>query len=144
MRLEAWLQAQGFPPGRTETALENQTTPLMRACQLGELEIVEALLDAGAALDALNGDGNNTLWLACYSGSLAIIDHLVRAGIAIDHQNASGATCLMYAASSGKTEVVARLIEAGADCKLKSQDDFTALDMAANLDCLKLLRATTR
>ncbi len=142
--LEDWLVAQGFPPGDIEAVIENRRTPLMQACRLGDGAMVEALISAGARLDATNGDGNTALWLACYSGHLGIIDKLVSCGVALDHQNDSGATCLMYAASAGKTEVVARLLEAGADVSLKNQDDFTALDMAANLECLQLLRAASR
>jgi ankyrin repeat protein len=129
--LAAWLAAQGFPP------------PLIQACRLGDRPIVDAPLEAGAHLDALNGDGNNALWLACFNENLDIIDRLASSGIAIDHQNDAGATCLMYAASSGKTAVVARLLQSGADITLRNQDDFTALDMAANLECLKLLRSAT-
>ena len=46
----------------------------------------------------------------------------------------TGATGLVGSA------LVARLLELGADPQLKSQDDFTALDMCASLDCLRLLR----
>jgi ankyrin repeat protein len=142
--LKSWLLAQGFPPGDIEAVIENRTTPLMQACRLGDAAMVEELLQAGARLDATNGDGNNALWLACFSEDVAIIDRLLDVGIAIDHQNDSGANCLMYAASSGKTAVVARLLEAGADTGLQNQDDFTALDMAANLACLQLLRTAIR
>jgi thiosulfate/3-mercaptopyruvate sulfurtransferase len=139
--LRRWLSDNGFPPDDLEAKRDHRMTPLMHACRLGDEVMVTALLAAGAALEPLNSDGNNALWLACYSGNLAIIDRLLARGIAIDHQNDNGATCLMYAASTGKTAVVARLLAAGADPELKTVDDFTALDMAANLDCLNLLRA---
>lgn len=142
--LKDWLVAQGFPPDGVEAVIENRTTPLMQACRLGDGAMVDALLQAGAKLGATNGDGNNALWLACFNGDVAIIDRLLDSGIAIDHQNDSGATCLMYAASSSKTAVVERLLQAGADTGVQSQDDFTALDMAANLECLHLLRAAAR
>lgn len=142
--LTAWLVAQGFPPGDIEAVIDNRTTPLMQACRLGDGDMVDALLAAGARLDAINGDGNNALWLACFNGDLNIIDKLVSSGIALDHQNEGGATCLMYAASASKTEVVARLLEAGANFHLQNYDDFTALDMAANLECLQMLRAANR
>ena len=69
-----------------------------------------------------------------------LIALLINSGVDINHQNDNGATCLMYAASAGKTEIVARLLAAGAHTLVKSLDDFTALDMAANLECLALLR----
>ena len=46
----------------------------------------------------------------------------------------------MYAASAGKDAVVKALLAAGANRELKSLDDYTALDMAATLPCLQLLR----
>lgn len=56
----------------------------------------------------------------------------------------NGATCLMYAASSGKTEVLIRLLAGGASLDLTSLDDFSALDMAANIECLQLLSNAAR
>ncbi len=142
--LKAWLIAQGFAEGSPDALIENRTTPLMHACRLADGPAVDALLAAGASLADLNGDGNNALWLACYGGDTGIIERLIEAGIDIDHQNEGGSSALMYAASSGKTAVVAQLLEAGADVHLKNPDDFSALDMAANLECLQLLRAAGR
>lgn len=139
-----WLIRQGFPLDASADAMTvtiaNATTPLMHAARLGETERVSELIGCGAALDAVNLDGNNALWLACFAGNLAAIDLLLKAGIAIDRQNDNGATCLMYAASAGKTPVVAALLAAGADVRLESLDGYTALDMAANIECLTLLR----
>ena len=50
----------------------------------------------------------------------------------------------MYAASSGKGAVVAQLLAAGAQWAVPNQDDLTALDMAASLECLQLLRAASQ
>jgi hypothetical protein len=58
----------------------------------------------------------------------------------IDHQNDNGATCLMYAASTGKHAVVEALLAAGANPQLETLDGFSALDMAATIECLRLLR----
>jgi ankyrin repeat protein len=74
----------------------------------------------------------------------ALVGLLVRAGVPIDHQNLTGATCLMYAASSAKPTIVRTLLGLGANPHLLSQDDYSALDMAASLECLQLLRAATR
>lgn len=46
----------------------------------------------------------------------------------------------MYAASKGNALLTARLIAAGADLSGETLDGFTALDMAANLECVNLLR----
>lgn len=138
--LAAWLAREGFtgPEGR----VVHGNTPLMVAAWRGALNIIEALLTHGVVLDATNMDGNNALWLACFNGNLQGVQRLVEAGVPINHANATGATCLMYAASAGKTEVVRTLLALGVDPTLRTQDDFTALDMAANRDCLQLLRVT--
>ncbi|HEY5582049.1 MAG TPA: ankyrin repeat domain-containing protein, partial [Rhodoferax sp.] len=87
---------------------------------------------------------NNALWLACVNGEPGLIRTLVAKGVPIDHANLVAATALMYAASSGKHVVVATLLDLGADPYRLSQDDFSALDMAASLECLQLLRSATR
>ncbi len=138
--LAVWMREQGYPGGDVNATAANLSTPLMRAAQLGEVAIAEELIACGAALAPTNADGNNALWLACYSGNVQLVDLLIGRGIDIDNQNDNGATCLMYAASAGKTVVVLRLLDAGADISLKSLDDFTALDMAVNIECLRLLR----
>ena len=141
--LTAWLLEQGFPQHGINATIANLTPPLMQAARLGALEIAAELIACGAKLNTKNSDGNNALWLACFHGSLEMMALLISKGIALDNQNESGATCLMYAASASKTAVVAKLLEAGANYSLKSPDDFSALDMAANIECLKLLRKAT-
>ncbi len=140
--LRAWLAAEGFADAHTPAAHGN--TPLMHAAWRGQGDVVELLLAQGVSLDAANGDGNNALWLACVSKQPALVKRLVQAGVPIDHLNLTGATSLMYAASSSKPEVVAALLEMGADPFIQTQDDYTAMDMAACLPCLQLLRAATK
>jgi ankyrin repeat protein len=105
---------------------------------------VQDLLALGADPAATNGDGNTALWLACVADQPTLVQRLAQAGTAIDHANLTGATCLMYAASSSKPAIVRALLALGADPLLRSQDDYTALDMAASLECLQLLRHATR
>jgi rhodanese-related sulfurtransferase len=140
--LRAWLAAHGFADPHVVGAHGN--TALMEAAWRGEAEVVDALLAQGVRLDAVNGDGNNALWLACVSNDPALVIRLAQAGVPIDHVNLTGATSLMYASSSGKPEIVRVLLALGADPLIQTQDDFTALDMAASIECLKLLRAATK
>lgn len=135
-----WMAVQGFAGADINATIANRSTPLMQAARLGELAIAEELIACGAALQASNLDGNNALWLACVGGNASLVELLIDRGIDINHQNDNGASCLMYAASAGKTAIVDCLLKRGADTALKTLDDFTALDMAANLECLNLLR----
>ncbi len=140
--LATWLQAEGFADAHMPAAHGN--TPLMHAAWRGEQGIVELLLAQGVSLDAANGDGNNALWLACVSRVPELVKRLVEVGVPIDHTNLTGATSLMYASSSSKPEIVQALLEMGADPFIQTQDDYSAMDMAASLPCLQLLRAATK
>ena len=132
----------GFDPAQPSALQpDRHFTPLMRAAKEGRLDVIEALLTYGVDIAVTNADGCNALWLACYNGNHAIIDRLIQAGIDIDRQNDNGATCLMYVASNSKPDLVSLLLERGANPRLANHDDFTALDLAGSLPCLKLLRA---
>jgi ankyrin repeat protein len=139
-QLAHWLLQHGYPSNNLEAVAEHGMTPLMRASKAGDTAIVLELIQAGASPHTRNGDGNHALWLACVGANLDTMDVLIRAGSALDHQNDNGATCLMYAASTGKHAVVEKLLAAGARPQLKTLDDFSALDMAATIECLRLLR----
>ncbi len=131
----------GFDPAQPSALQpDRHFTPLMRAAKEGRLDVIEALLTYGVDIAVTNADGCNALWLACYNGSHAIIDRLIQAGIDIDRQNDNGATCLMYVASNSKPDLLSLLLERGANPRLANHDDFTALDLAGSLPCLKLLR----
>jgi rhodanese-related sulfurtransferase len=140
--LQRWLTEHGLSDPHTPGKHGN--TPLMQAAWRGETAIVEALLAQGVSLTAVNGDGNNALWLGCVSNDPALVIMLARAGVPIDHLNATGATCLMYASSSSKPDIVRVLLAMGANPHIQTQDDYTAMDMAASLECLQLLRAATK
>ena len=142
--LTPWLQARGYRGDSLDETIGNLTTPLMQAAREGDAEATRALIQAGANLHAENADGNQALWLACFAESTATLDLLIEAGAKVNHQNHNGSSCLMYAASSGRVEVARRLLKAGADITLRSLDDYTALDMASTIECLRLLREAER
>jgi thiosulfate/3-mercaptopyruvate sulfurtransferase len=141
--LSGWLSEQGFEPGEPNRQAGG-VWPLLKACQAGRADLVEALAAAGADLAVTDGYGNDALWAACYSESLPTIAALLDAGIDPNRRNPSGATALVFAASSGRTEVVSLLLDRGADPGIQTQDDFTALDLAANVEILNLLRSAGR
>lgn len=139
-QLATFLAEYGFPAADLDSRAEHGFTPLMRAAKLGRLDLIDELLTLGAGVSPLNTDGCNALWLACYSGDPELIRRLVAAGIDIDNQNGNGATCLMYVSSNGKAGLVKLLLELGADPGLRNFDDYSALDLAASVECLRLLR----
>jgi thiosulfate/3-mercaptopyruvate sulfurtransferase len=72
------------------------------------------------------------------------VNALLKAGAPLDSQNVNGVTALIYAASAGKTAIVQLLLDAGADTTLETLDGFTALELAANRACMKMLRAAQK
>ncbi|MEJ2650318.1 MAG: ankyrin repeat domain-containing protein [Gammaproteobacteria bacterium] len=138
-----WMNERGFDPGNVDKRGANNDTALMRAAREGAVALCTELLAAGASGNLKNQDGNNALWMACVSESEAVIQGLLESGIDIDNQNDNGATALIYASSAGKTAMVKSLVERGADVSLTTLDDFSALEVAANIEILKFLRAMT-
>lgn len=141
--LAEWLRTEGFDATRPDQPGQHGNTPLMHAAWRGHSSMLEALITLAVPLDAVNHDGNNALWLACVNGEPSLIRRLVAAGVPMDHANLVGATALMYGASSGKHQVVATLLALGANPHLLTQDDMSALDMTASIECLRLLRSAT-
>ena len=128
-----WLQENG-----------NQTEPaLILAAHQGRGDVLDYLLRQNTDLNVLDNYGNNALWAAFFAESESCIKQLLDAGIDINYQNTTGATALTYSSSTGKHLVVAQLLQAGANPLLTTQDDFSALDLAANLECLRLLKQAT-
>lgn len=141
--LTIWLKECGFDPGNLDKRGQNNDTALMRAARSGTADLCRELIEAGASVNLTNQDGNNALWMACVSESELTIRTLLGNGIDINNQNDNGATALIYAASAGKTDIVKSLVDHGADLWLATLDDFSALDVAANIEILALLRSAT-
>lgn len=142
-KLNAWLLQNKFDisePLQINQTITNATTPLMHAARLGDLEVLNALLARGADPALLNADNNGALWFACFADSEICATTLIRAGAALDTRNVNGATALIYCASAGKSPLVRLLLDAGADTELMTLDDFTALELAANRECMKMLK----
>ena len=143
--LKNWLHTSGFDladplSAHIDDTIKNATTPLMHAARLGNLDVLEALLALGADPALLNADRNGALWFACFADSTTCASSLIKAGAPLDTQNINGATALIYCASAGKTPLVKLLLDAGANTALMTLDDFTALELAANRECMKLLK----
>lgn len=135
-----WLEKNGFAIPPVEPVNGRGEYGLILAARHGRPDVLAYLLERGADLAVLDAYGNNALWAACFADSAECIELLLQAGIAIDYQNPSGSSALIYAASAGKHAVVAQLLDAGANPRLTTDDDFSALDLAANRQCLQLLR----
>lgn len=106
-------------------------TALILASYHGSLETTEALLDAGAQIDAPDlGRGNTALMGVAFKGFGAIAHRLLAAGAEANKRNRAGQTALMMAAMFGHAEIVEMLIVAGADIDCTDAEGNSAVSLA--------------
>jgi ankyrin repeat protein len=108
------------------------TTPLHRASYQDDLVQAEALIKAGANVNAANDLGVTPLWLAAENGSEKMVARLLAAGANPNAPLLAGETPLMIAARSGKPAVVEQLIAKGADVNARGARKQTALMWAVS------------
>ena len=120
-------------------------TALMIASSLGHVNVVRALISAGADMGARSGTGVTALICAAndcaaVNGLTEVVRTLIFAGAAIDAVSDSGNTALHCASRRGRFCVALALIGCGANCALLNNGGATALDLASTDALRKLLR----
>jgi len=118
------------------------STPLQWAAHWNDLEMVKALLAAGAKPTVANRYGVTPLHESATIGSASVVSALLRAGAKPDATYGEGETPLMLAARSGNVDSVKLLLEANADVnaaeKFRGQ---TALMLAATENHAAVVKA---
>ena len=110
---------------------------------MGELEVVNVLLDAGSDADRGKRDGAVPLHIAARRGQTAVVAALLARGAQPDPAMSGGTTPLHIAASKGEARVVETLLQGGASAALEDEQGRTAFAlMRASRRCTPgLLRA---
>jgi ankyrin repeat protein len=121
------LLARGADPN-AQSSLGD--TPMLAAAGSRQAPMVEALLRAGAKLDAPTLYGT-ALTGAAAGGSAPVIKLLLARGADVHAQRPDGITVLMYAALNGDPEIVRDLLSRKADVDAKDGDGAAALTYAA-------------
>ncbi|KAL6244479.1 hypothetical protein RBB50_008721 [Rhinocladiella similis] len=106
-------------------------TPLHKATEQGNVEIVTTLLQAGALVAAQDSIKTTALHVAARRGYLSIVRLLVLAGGLVDVQDRDGLCPLDYAATGGYTEIVRYLLENGGNMWHKGHEAWTPLHRAS-------------
>src|SRR6204780_5326534 len=95
------------------------STAVMYAAANGDLELIHALIKAGANVKLSNQFGTSALTEAAIIGSAPIIETLLKAGADANFKTPNGETPLMVAARTGKVDAAKALLDAGADINAK-------------------------
>lgn len=120
-------------------------TPMIKAARYGAVEVIMALADKGANLEAEDGMGRTPISYAAQSRSLDSVLTLLDLGANVNHVDQTGNTPLGWAAGFGTVGMCEAMIEAGADVNAGSGTllGFTPLIWAsmagADADKVKLL-----
>jgi serine/threonine-protein phosphatase 6 regulatory ankyrin repeat subunit B len=113
---------------------------LLCAASNGHLEIVQWLLQNGAALAEKNENGDTALLCAALNGHLEIVQWLLQNGVALAEKDEDGDTALLCAALNGHLEMVQWLLQNGATLSEKNENGDTALLCAACYGHLEIVQ----
>ena len=126
----------------SSTAVEAHAgTPLVEAVKNHDRAAVEALLTAGADVDAAQPDGATALHWAVHLDDAPIVERLLLAGATVDATNEYGVTPLSIASANGSAPLVGRLLEAGADPNRARPTGETPLMRAASTGSVRAVEA---
>jgi ankyrin repeat protein len=112
---------------------QNGCTPLHFASWNGHVDVISALLEAGAEVDRSDSQGCTPLFRAADSGDLRSVLLLQTSGADNDHTDNEGFTPLHVATQKGHADVITALLEAGANpACTATKDGITPLFIAAS------------
>lgn len=119
-------------PGEVQAASADGWTPLHLAAHFGQKQAVEALIRAGAAIDARSGnDLKNTPLHAAIAGRQdAVAGLLLASGADIDASDASGYAALHIAAFDDQPDIIKLLLIHGAEVNPRDHQGRTPLGLA--------------
>src|SRR3954463_4035334 len=93
----------------------NANAELLAAARRGDVEMVRALLDKGAAINSRNRLGDTVLLIAAKNGERPMAMLALERGADVTQPTLAGISPLMAAAFNGDAELARVLLERGAD-----------------------------
>ena len=108
------------------------TSPLAPAVTFDDVELIQALIAAGADVKQKDPDGMSLLHMAVLSNRLESAQALIKAGAPLNDADKHGYTALLYASTVdfGDDRMVNLLLSAGADPKAHAKTGETPLSQA--------------
>lgn len=135
---QAILQAD--KPPLEERDRSWQRTAFLLAVQAGDTEKASLLMAAGANLDGRGRCGKTALMHAAEMNHVAMVEWLILNGVDIDGVDDFGATALITAAENGAADSARLLVGLGADVDAVTDTKHSAIDVAANIETVLVLR----
>jgi ankyrin repeat protein len=108
------------------------TSPLALAVTFDDVDLIRALIAAGANVKLKDPDGLSLLHMAALSNRLEAAQELIKAGAPLNDTDKQGYTPLLYASTVdfGDDRLVNLLLRTGADAKTHAEAGETALSQA--------------
>ncbi|MGO4303800.1 ankyrin repeat domain-containing protein [Cupriavidus sp. RAF12] len=146
--------ASAPPPSRAPRTPEPGLTPprgdgmaaldrnLITAASIGDLDLVNRLLAAGASAQAVDERGRTALVAAVYNRRGDVARALIQAGADVNRKDGEANSAFLLAAATGQIDVVRLALAHGADLRSTDRYDGTALIAASqhgNVEVVKLL-----
>ncbi|XP_049796666.1 poly [ADP-ribose] polymerase tankyrase-1-like isoform X1 [Schistocerca nitens] len=110
---------------------EEKGRRLIHAAKEGAVEELQALLKAGADVEAMDGNMETALHWAAKQGHVEVARRLLEAGAEVEARNDRKSTPLQMAAERGHAAMVQLLIASNAYVNAKNQFESTAMHYAA-------------
>ena len=126
--LAGTLDSDGGPSGARPEGAGSPHDALRRAAISGDLDALKAALDAGAPIDARDGQGWTLLMHVASAGNPLLLEPLLGAGADLNIRAPDGATALLLAVALRHDEIVVSLMKSGADVSVPGPDGRTAVD----------------
>ena len=104
---------------------------LILAADMGDLNVVDLLLNRGADVNAKTEEGATPLMYACQNGFPDVVDTLIRKGADVNTAPYNGMTALISVSKTGDYEIASILVHAGASVDTTDENGLSALMYAS-------------
>lgn len=115
-----------------EAGYELNQPAFFRAAESDDRQALDAMIDAGMAIDLRDAKGRSALHAAAGAGAVKSVDYLLDQGLEIDLRDGLGRTPLMEAVLRSNPEMVRHLLRQGADPREKDSQSYKPLMLAVS------------
>ena len=132
------LEAILIPGVNVNAINKNNRTALMLACEKGNKDAINVLLNSGSDSNIADADGDTCLHYAVRNDCcIEVLQVIISHSADVNAANISNVTALMIACQKGNVDAINALLNAGADTNIADADGYTCLYKAIGASCSK-------